>query len=278
MKEFKCQNFSLELGKKTYIMGILNVTPDSFFDGGNYLDTKNAVLQAEKMIEEGADIIDIGAVSTRPFADRVSADEEWARLKDVLYEIRKRFDVPLSVDTFTPEIAERCLLCGADIINDVSGAFVSEMAETVKKFNAGWIIMHGGVINAPSETFCEYKNGIVNDVNDFFNKMLDSILAFGINRKNICLDVGFGFSKTNEQNIELLKNYQLVEKNGLPLLCALSRKRFIGEMTGAKEPCDRLAGTLAANVTAIIKGADIIRVHDIKMHKQSIDVLDRLYI
>lgn len=277
MKEFKCRNFSLALDKKTYIMGILNVTPDSFFDGGCYLSVKNAIEQAERMIEEGADIIDIGAVSTRPFSQKVSPEDEWGRLKDVLYEIRKRFNVPISVDTYVPFVAENSLFSGADIINDVGGVFLSEMADIIKKYGAGWVIMHGGVLNAPSETVCEYDDGIINHVNAFFSEMLKKISAHGISEDRICIDPGFGFSKTNEQNTMLLKDLNLIDKHSLPLLCALSRKRFIGELSGVETPENRLGGTVAANISAVIKGADIIRVHDVKIHKQSMAAADALF-
>ena len=214
MRCFNTGRFSLELGKKTYIMGILNVTPDSFSDGGEFFDKNDAIKQAEKMVSEGADIIDIGAVSTRPFADEVSPEEEWQRLRNVIPEIRKRFDIPLSVDTFNPSTAKLCLDEGVDIINDVSGVFSSEMAETIKNSGCGWIMMHGGVA--------------------------------------------------------------LRKADGSALLCALSRKRFIGALTGEKDKTMLDSGTLAANITACLNGADIIRVHNVAIHKNALKLIDAL--
>ncbi|MBR3767581.1 MAG: dihydropteroate synthase [Clostridia bacterium] len=277
MKEFICGKYTLPLGKKTYIMGILNVTPDSFSDGGKYNDVRRALEHTEKMIEDGADIIDIGAVSTKPFSVSVSDKEEWERLKPVLREIRKNFNVPVSVDTVSSVTAEKSLYLGADIINDVSGIFSSDMAEIIKKYNAGWVIMHGGVGVHKAQDVVDFNGGIINSVNEFFEKMLEDISMFGIPLNRICLDAGFGFAKTNEQNIELLKNFEKLNNPSLPLLCALSRKRFIGKISGEEDSSDRLGGTLAANITAVIKGADIIRVHEIPLHKKSIDTIDNIY-
>ena len=276
MKKFICGSYSLPLGNKTYIMGILNVTPDSFSDGGKYSDTVSALRHAEKMIEEGADIIDIGAVSTRPFSDYVSPEEEWERLCDVIRELKKNFAVPLSVDTFNPSVAEKCLDMGADIINDVSGVISSEMAENVKKYHGGWVVMHGGVKVNKTEAVCDYPDGILNDVNEFFSSSVGIMEKYGIKKENICLDAGFGFAKTVSQNKELLNNFHLLEKNDCALLCGLSRKRFIGELSGESDSSSRLGGTFAANILAASKGADIIRVHEISLHKKGLMTVDGL--
>lgn len=270
VKAFSAGRFTLPLGNKTYIMGILNVTPDSFSDGGKYFSLPDALKQTEKMLSEGADIIDVGAVSTRPFSENVSEEEEWRRLELVVPEIVKRFNVPVSVDTFTPSVAERCLSAGADIINDVSGAFLSDMADVIKKYNCGWIIMHGGVMLRRAEEEVQYKGSVIDDVNEFFGKMLIRIKEQGIAEERICFDAGFGFSKNTMQNIELLNNFEKINKHGLPLLCALSRKRFIGELSGEVKAENRDAPTLEANFRAIKKGADIIRVHNVAIHKRLI--------
>lgn len=276
MSEFVFGNKSLPLGGKTYIMGILNVTPDSFSDGGEYFSVYDAVRQTEKMIEQGADIIDVGAVSTRPFSDKVSVEEEWMRLAPVLDELRKRFDVPISVDTFNPENIKRSLESGADIINDVGGIFSSMTAEYVRKYNAGWIIMHGGVLISDAGEQREYPCGIINDVNAFFEGMLKKIEEYNIPLNNICLDAGFGFSKNTEQNIQLLKNFEKIRRGQLPLLCALSRKRFIGELSGESEARNRDSATAAANIAAVSKGADIVRVHNVALAKQTLGMADAL--
>ncbi len=276
MRNFVFTDHIFPLGKKTYIMGILNVTPDSFSDGGKYSETVLALRHAEKMAEEGADIIDIGAVSTRPFSDYVDEETEWLRLKDVLAEIKKHIGIPVSVDTFNVSVAEKCLMAGADIINDVSGVFSSEMAELTKKYNAGWVMMHGGVAVRKTETVVDFGNGLIEDINSFFSDTIKKAEINGIDRERLLLDAGFGFSKTNGQNIFLLENYDKLETDGAGLLCALSRKRFVGELSGDDDASCRLEGTVAANMVAVMHGADIIRVHDVAFHKKYFRAADRL--
>ncbi len=266
MNEFLCNGKRFPLGKKTYIMGILNVTPDSFSDGGKYNSLKNALCHTEEMLKDGADIIDIGAVSTRPFSEKVSESEEWERLKEILPEIKKAFpEAVISVDTVSPLVAEKCLSEGADIINDVSGVFLSDMAEIIKKYDCGWVVMHGGIAVRKTEEVTVFPDGIVTDVNAFFDEMLKKAEDLGIHQSRICLDPGFGFSKTNEQNRELLENFGKIEKHNSALMCALSRKRFIREMSGNREE-DIIRATVNANMEAVKNGADIIRVHDVKEH------------
>ena len=266
MKEFVFNGRSLIADKRPYIMGILNVTPDSFSDGGKYNTLENALRHTEEMLRDGADIIDIGAVSTRPFSDKVTEEEEWTRLEEILPAIRKAFpEAVLSVDTVSPVVAEKSLLAGADIINDVSGVFLSDMAEIIKKYDCGWVVMHGGVSVRLAEEVTAFPQGIVSDVNGFFEKMLEEADAFGIPRSRICLDPGFGFSKTNVQNRELLENFGKINKYGCTLMCALSRKRFIRETAGDREEAV-IAKTVEANALAVRHGADIIRVHDVKEH------------
>lgn len=264
---FFVKNFP-ELKKRTHIMGILNVTPDSFSDGGKFNQKAIALSHTEKMIADGADIIDIGAVSTRPFADSVSEEEEWSRLKDILREIKMNFSVPVSVDTFSPLTAQRCLDAGADIINDVSGVFSPLMADVIKKYNCGWVIMHGGVLVRKAEEEIQFPDGIIYDVNAFFDSMIAKIVRHSIPLGNICLDPGFGFSKNTAQNIELLENLEKINKHSLVLLCALSRKRFIGEISGESEPEKRDTATHNANIIAVKKGADIVRVHNVRLSSE----------
>lgn len=266
MNEFVFGTKSLSLGERAYIMGILNVTPDSFSDGGKYNSLKTALCHTEEMLSDGADIIDIGAVSTRPFSERVTEALEWDRLKEILPAVRKEFpDAVISVDTTSPLVAERSLDCGADIINDVSGVFMSDMAEIIKKYGCGWIVMHGGICLRKTEEITVFPEGIVSDVNSFFGEMLNSAEAFGIPSTHICLDPGFGFSKTNGQNRELLEGFGKINKRNCALMCALSRKRFIREQAGDREE-DIVRLTVEADRYAIKNGADIIRVHDVKEH------------
>ncbi len=262
------------LGNRTYIMGILNITPDSFSDGNMWTAPEKAVSHAVEMEKAGADIIDIGAFSTRPGCDEVSPEEEWRRLSAVLPDIIKSVNVPVSVDTFVPGIAEKCLSLGVSIINDVSGVFNEDMAGPIKKYNAGWVLMHGGVTTAKTESVIEYKDGVVNDVQHFFDNMYNKCVSFGINPSCICLDPGFGFSKTDEQNIVLLNNLDKLDTHGSALLCALSRKRFVGTLSNVPNAADRDPASLACNILGIQKGADIIRVHNVALHAQAVRAED----
>ena len=268
MREFIFNGKRLPLGERAYIMGILNVTPDSFSDGGRYNSLKAALSHTEEMLSDGADIIDIGAVSTRPFSEKVTENEEWERLKDILPAVKREFPgAVVSVDTTSPLVAEKSILAGADIINDVSGVFLSDMAEIIKKYDCGWVVMHGGISVRRAEEVTDFPGGIVNDVNSFFADMLKRADDFGIPHSGICLDPGFGFSKTNEQNRELLANFGRLQKSDCALMCALSRKRFIRETAGDREE-DIIRLTVEADRLAIENGADIIRVHDVKEHME----------
>lgn len=266
MREFICNGKSFPLGERAYIMGILNVTPDSFSDGGRYNSLKTALCHTEEMLINGADIIDIGAVSTRPFSEKVTEELEWERLSEILPAVKKEFpEAVISVDTTSPLVAEKSLFAGADIINDVSGIFLSDMAEVIKKYDCGWVVMHGGISVRKTEEIVSFPKGIVTDINDFFVEMLEKAENCGIPHSRICFDPGFGFSKTNEQNRELLENFGKLRKNDCALMCALSRKRFIREKAGDREE-DIVRLTVEADRFAIENGADIIRVHDVKEH------------
>ena len=276
MKEFSYGKGSFPLGDKTYIMGIVNITPDSFSDGGKYLSASSAIAHALTLMEDGADVLDLGACSTKPFSEAVSPEEEQRRLLPVLSELKKLTDIPLSVDTFYTDTARKALEAGADIINDVSGIFSAETAALVKEYNAGYIVMHGGVKLAPSHAENDYPMGVVNDVQMYFDDVTEKLLLAGLEKTHICLDPGFGFMKNTAQNAELLRSLSLLDTNGCALLVGLSRKRFIGELSGDADVSDRLAGTLAANVLAARDGADIIRTHEVKLHKRALALIDRL--
>lgn len=276
MRYFSFTDGKLPLGDKTYIMGILNVTPDSFSDGNKWYDPDDAVRHAVQMEKDGADIIDIGAFSTRPGAAEVSPAEEWRRLSAVLPTVIKEVKVPISVDTFVPFVAEKCLSLGVQIVNDVSGTFNADTARLVKESGAGWIMMHGGVATGKTESEVEYKNGITADVSLFFDKMSENAEKFGIEAAKICLDPGFGFSKNSEQNIELLKNLSRVDTHGHALLSALSRKRFVGTLCGETNADKRDEATLTCNLMSTMNGADIIRVHNVALHKKAFAAFDAL--
>lgn len=273
MKVFRYKKGYFELQKKNIVMGIVNVTPDSFSDGGLFLESDNAVRHARKLISDGADIIDLGAMSTRPGSEPVTVSEEIDRLAPVLEKL-KNDNIVISVDTVNPETADFCLLNGADIINDVSGVFNKDMADVVKKYHAGWIMTH--TCNVPSGSLVHYPSGVVNAVNEFFDDFLHKCDETGINREYICIDPGFGFAKTMEDNIELLKNLEKTVRIDVVHMTALSRKRFIGELTKTEKASDRLYGTLAADVIALMKGTDILRVHDVSETIQSIAIYNSI--
>lgn len=260
---FKGNGFSFEINKRTYIMGILNVTPDSFFDGGQWNSPEKAVEHALKMQEDGADIIDIGAQSTRPGSILLSEDEELEIIKKYIPAVISAVNVPVSVDTFYPKVAEYCLENGAKIINDVSSKMDREMALVVKKHNAGWIVMHTGNASASQEADYSKCGGVVNDVLAFFDKAEKIAAEYFISRENICFDMGFGFGKSHFDNLELLRNIDKLKSPERALLTALSCKRLVKNETGA-DGYDRVFGTLAADTLAIAGGTDFIRVHHVK--------------
>lgn len=260
---FKGNGFSFEINKRTYIMGILNVTPDSFFDGGQWNSPEKAVKHALKMQEDGSDIIDIGAQSTRPGSILLSEDEELEIIKKYIPAVTSAVNVPVSVDTFYPRVAEYCLENGAKIINDVSSKMDREMALVVKKHNAGWIVMHTGNASASQEADYSKCGGVVNDVLAFFDKAEKIAAEYSISRENICFDMGFGFGKSHFDNLELLRNINKLKASERALLTALSCKRLVKNETGA-DGYDRVFGTLAADTLAIAGGTDFIRVHHVK--------------
>ncbi len=270
---FESKDFSFPLGNKTYIMGILNVTDDSFFDGGMYNSPQKAVEHAKKMLEDGADIIDIGAHSTRPNHTVITEQEELEILKQYLPLVYNETNAVISVDTFYPSVARYALQNGASIINDVSGVFNSQMAQLVKEYNCGWIVMHTG--GGDSSTEVVYKNDITIEVRDFFLSMLKQCEEYDILKHRLAFDVGIGFGKTNEQNLELIKNINKVKVSDVALLMALSSKRVIADTTNAEKD-DLVYGTISANTVAVCGGADIIRVHNVKENALAMKMVDAL--
>ncbi len=264
--------FSFHLSK-TLIMGILNVTPDSFSDGGENFLPENALEKARQMENDGADIIDIGAVSTAPKSTPVSEEEEIARLGSVLPLVTSAVGIPVSVDTVSPAVAEFALSHGAVIVNDESGFFNEKTAGIVKKYNAGWVFMHTG--GCSSKETAVYPNGVVCDVLSFFKEMKEKALSFGISENSLCFDYGIGFGKSRKDDISLLKNTDAFGEYK-PLLVGVSRKRVIGEITGRENPKDRVFGTVAANTLAVYGGAGILRVHDVKAAADTVKICNAL--
>ena len=254
---------NLTFGKKTLIMGILNVTPDSFSDGGKYFSLDAAIAHAKQLIQDGADILDVGAESTRPNAIPISTDEEISRLEKILPAL-KSLVVPISVDTYKPEVAEFSLTRGADIINDVHGLEDSRMVDVAKKFNAAVIAGHSDKCS---------DGDIIDDIKKFFRRTLARL-----NSAQIIFDPGIGFGKTQEENLEIMRRLdelKFLDGKEIPLMIGVSRKSFIGWATGL-ELDERDEATGAACVWAIAKGVDIVRVHNVKMISPMCLMTDRL--
>ena len=250
-------------GKRTYIMGVLNVTPDSFSDGGEFDNVENALLQAMKMIEAGADIIDIGGQSSRPGAEEISLEAELSRVIPVITAIRQQSSIPISLDTTRAIVAAQGIAAGADWINDISGGtFDRLLLPTVAKLAVPIILMHLRGNPQTMQSLTHYDD-LVKEIKEFLQDRVKEALQWGIARENIIIDPGIGFAKTGRQNLELLRELGQFRDLGLPILIGLSRKRFIGEITGKDDPKERVFGTAAACAIAIAKGADILRVHDV---------------
>lgn len=271
---FKARRHEFPLGKRTYVMGILNYTPDSFSDGGLHNTPQAALEHALKMQSDGADIIDIGANSTRPGASILSAAEEKERLMQVLPVICENVSVAVSADTFYPSCAKAALEAGADIINDVSGVFNPEIAALCKEYSAGYIVMHNPC--GSSETV-EYDEGVVGSVRKFFLDSLTLAAECGLPKSQLCFDAGIGFGKNCDDNLELFRNAEWLKFKGVALMFAGSRKRFIGEVSGINEASMRDAGSVAAHTAAIAGGADVIRVHNVFSGVQGARIADAIY-
>ena len=245
------------------VMGILNLTPDSFYDGGRYNLADSAVQRAAQLLEEGASILDIGALSTRPNAKEVCEYEEWERLREILPLIRKEFpDILISVDTYRSGIAEKAVTEGADIINDISGGrFDNNMAAKIAEIKVPYIIMHIQGTPQTMQKNPKYEN-VLAGVDRFLKDQIAKLKSYGVD-KNLILDPGFGFGKTVDHNFQLLHGIRKLKENGFPILAGLSRKSMINKVLGTK-PENALNGTTALHMLALQNGADILRVHDVK--------------
>ena len=261
-------NKVLNLEEKTYIMGILNVTPDSFSDGGNYNNVELALKRAKEMIEEGVDIIDIGGESTRPGAEYVSEEEEINRVIPVIKAIKKELDVLISVDTYKSKTAKAAILVGADIINDI-WAFKKdeEMAKLVAEHNVTCVLMHNRE-NIP-------YNNIMEDVIKDLKESIEIAISNGVKKEKIILDPGIGFAKNYEENLIVMNNLQDIVRLGYPVLLATSRKSMIGKALDLPVN-ERVEGTIATTVLGITKGCHMVRVHDIKENKRAAVMTDKI--
>jgi dihydropteroate synthase len=257
---------------KPLIMAILNVTPDSFYDGGKYSTLSDIINDAEEKINQGANIIDIGAASSRPGAIEISEEEERNRLKDILPELRRQFPkIIISVDTYRSAIAKRSADCGADIINDVSsGTMDDKMFATIADLNVIYVLMHMQGIPKTMQQNPTYAN-VTLEVKNEFERKLEILKKLKVTK--IILDPGFGFGKTVENNFELLKNLLKFVPLGYPILAGVSRKSMINKIIGTN-PVTALNGTTVLNTIALLNGASILRVHDVLEAKQAIDLVE----
>jgi dihydropteroate synthase len=261
---------------KTLVMAILNVTPDSFSDGGRFFSIEDALRQAEKLISEGADILDVGGESTRPKSERISVAEETNRVVPIIEALAARFDVPISVDTSKAEVAEAAVKAGAEIVNDVSGLrFDEKIAGVAAEYKTGLILTH---LRGTFETMHQQKfvADILREVREGFERSIATAKKFGVNERQIVLDVGLGFSKSFEQNLELIGKLENVirEFPEFPFLIGASRKSFVGKILNGASTDERLSGTLAASAIAVWNGAHIVRVHDVKETVEALKVVD----
>ncbi len=266
VKTWNIRNHNFNWGDRTYIMGILNVTPDSFSDGGRFQSVNTAVDRAIQMGSAGVDILDIGGESTKPGATPVDESTELERVIPVIEAIRQNpaiRDLPISIDTTKAAVAEAAVRAGADLVNDVSGGkFDPQMLETVARLNVPYLLMHMRGTPTTMQQMTDYAD-VVEEVLVCFEIQIDRAVASGIDRSQIILDPGIGFAKTYQQSIQLIRQLDRFQSLELPLLVGVSRKSFIGKILDQPDPDRRLWGTAAACCAAIERGVDILRVHDV---------------
>ena len=257
-------------------MGVLNVTPDSFSDGGQFFTIDNAVARAKQLVAEGADIVDIGGESTRPGSDAVDEDEELRRVAPVIEQLATSITVPISIDTYKPEVAKACLERGAGMINDISGLRHEngKMLEVAAKHQVPVCIVHMQGLPKTMQQEPQYHD-VVSEIKIFFNERVEAAKSVGIKGENIILDPGIGFGKNLEHNLTLLQRLNELTELGFPLLIGTSRKSFIGKISDLPA-AQRLEGTIASNVLAVLKGAKIVRVHDVREHKRAFEIIDAI--
>ena len=266
---FRTKRKSLPLGRQTHIVGILNLTPDSFSDGGQFVDLDRAQEHFYKMISEGASIIDIGGESTRPGHMPISVEEEIRRVLPFIEKIRGETDCLISVDTSKSEVAEICLKAGVDIINDIwGGQGDPAMATTIAKYDAACILMHN------SEQGISDKGQLVEHIKDYLKQSLDIALKAGVRAESICFDPGLGFGKSFEDNWEIMRNLDAFNAFEKPILLGASRKSMIAKLLDLEDPKDRLSGTLATTALAAIHDVDFVRVHDVLENSHCLKVIN----
>ncbi len=261
-------NREFDLNNKCYIMGILNVTPDSFSDGGKFRELDKALFQVEKMLAEGMDVLDIGGESTRPGHEKISDEEEMERVLPVLEKVRAGFDVPISLDTYKPAVAKAGILAGADLINDIRGLkYDIRMAEVIAEAGVCCCLMH----NRQDAVYGSFITDVMNDLRE----SISLAKAAGIAEDKIILDPGIGFGKTREQNLEMIAKLDGLHTLGYPLLLGCSRKSVIG-LTLDLPVEERLEGTLVTTVVGVLKGCGFVRVHDVKENLRAVKMAEAI--
>lgn len=275
VKGFSYNGYDFVFGQRTYIMGILNVTPDSFSDGGLYFDWEKAVAKAHEMVAAGADIIDIGGESTRPGADPLPLEEELRRVIPVVDRLVREVKVPLSVDTYKAEVARQALEHGATMINDISGLRADpDMARVVARFDCPVVVMHIKGTPKNMQDNPTYED-VIAEVKEYLRQGIELAVAAGLSREKVIVDPGIGFGKNLEHNLKILQCLEEFKTLGQPLLVGTSRKSFIGKILDLPVN-ERLWGTAATVALSIAKGADIVRVHDVREMKQVVKVTDAI--
>jgi dihydropteroate synthase len=258
-------------------MGILNVTPDSFSDGGKFNTTSAALTQAQAMVSAGADIIDIGGQSTRPGAEQISLEAELERVLSVLELLRPVIDIPISIDTTRSEVAKAAIIAGADIVNDISaGTFDPQMLPTVAGLNVPIVLMHIRGTPQTMQKLTDYED-LFTDIYQFLSQKITEATLLGIDPNKIIIDPGIGFAKNHQQNLEIFRRLELLKTLNSPILIGASRKSFIGHILNQPDPKLRVWGTAAACCAAIFNGADILRVHDVQEMQEVTLVADAIY-
>lgn len=273
---WSCRGREVVCGQKTLIMGILNATPDSFSDGGRFQTLEKAVARGLQMVEEGADIIDIGGESTRPGAKPVQPLEEIARTVPIIGKLREKTTALISIDTRKAEVARAAVAAGADIINDISALADPEMVKVAAETGAGLVLMHMQGVPETMQNDPRYDD-VVSNVWNFLEERMEFAVERGVAPEQIALDPGIGFGKTDEHNLALLRGIPALAAAGRPVLIGASRKSFIGRLTGRENPADRLAGSLALAVFSALRGAQILRVHDVKESCDALRLVDTLH-
>jgi dihydropteroate synthase len=271
----KNKNFSsLNFNKIPNIMGILNLTPDSFSDGGKFNKKKTGINHANNLFNCGADIVDVGGESTRPGSKPISKKEEWNRVKKILKDINKK--IPLSLDTRKSEIMNKGIQAGVKLINDVSGlSYDSKTVEILQKSKAPFVIHHSQGTPEKMQKNPKYKNELL-DIYDFFEQKIKFLISKGIKHNNIMIDPGIGFGKNLKHNMNLIRSVSIFHTLGFPILLGLSRKKFIKDLSGKNNSKERLGGTVASSLYALMQGVQVLRIHDVNELRQSIKIFKEL--